>query len=366
MIQSECVVVGSSAVGGVCAKQLAGLGVDTLVLEEHFKPGKFHKCSGIMSKKGLESLGVELRECTLNSVRGARFFAGSQETKVESSQAQALVIDRQAFDERCALEAQQAGAKFHFNSFVNSISSNGFFKTGTAAGSIFSSKVLVGCDGATSAVARLLDFPKIERKDFVLAWEAEFAQARFDEPHLVHVYFDQKLFPGFFGWSIPVSEERVRVGFATADFPSAKKAKKDFLEMPFLKQMLKQGCASCVREFNYVIPLKARAKTQLGGALLCGDSAGMTKATTGGGVVFGGKCAQIAAREIHSHLREGKKLDFEKAWRKKYGGVLQAHYYLRKFYNLLGDRALRTGVLLSNFGLNKLVSARGDMDFIVS
>lgn len=365
-VDAECIVVGSSAVGGVCAKQLAARGVETLVLEEHFKAGKFHKCSGIMSKKGLESLGVRLAECTLNKVRGARFFAGRQETKVESSQEQALVIDRQQFDEQCAREAQEAGARFEFNSFVTSISQNGGFKLSASNGKNYSSKVLVGCDGAASAVARLLGFPKLEQRDFVLAWEGEYSRASFPEKHLVHVYFDQSLFNGFFAWAIPVNEERVRVGFATRDFPSARQAKNKFLETPPLKEVLRGGRACCERDFNYVIPLKVRQKTQLGNALLCGDSAGMVKSTTGGGVVFGGKCAQIAAEEIHLHLREGKKLDFDAAWRREYGRVLKAHYYLRKTYNLMGDGLIRTGIFLSNFGLGSLASRKGDMDFIVS
>jgi len=368
-LDNECVVVGSSAVGGICAKELSLRGVQTLVLEEHFKAGKFHKCSGIMSKKGLESLGVDLKSCILNSVRGARFFAGRQETKVESAIDQAFVINRQAFDEQCATEAQQAGAQYQFNSFVTSISKTqqGRFSIGVGDGSKqFSSKVLVGCDGATSAVARLLDFPKMEQKDFVLAWEGEYSAASFPEKHLVHVYFDQSLFKGFFGWAIPVSEERVRVGFATSDFPSAKEAKNKFLQMPQLAQMLLEGKACCERDFNYIIPLRVREKTQMGNALVCGDAAGMVKSTTGGGVVFGGKCAQIAAKQIAGNLKEGEKLDFEGAWRKEYGGVLNAHRHLRKAYNLLGDSTLRAGVFLSNFGLNSIASRKGDMDFIVS
>lgn len=365
-VEAECIVVGLSAVGGICAKELSKRGVQTTVLEEHFKAGKFHKCSGIMSKKGLESLGVSLAECTLNSVRGARFFAGRQESKVESSREQALVIDRQRYDEQAALEAQEAGAKFEFNSFVTGISQNGGFSVSTAGKKNYFSKIIVGCDGATSAVGRLLGFPKLEQRDFVLAWEGEYSNARFPEKRLVHVYFDQSLFKGFFGWAIPVSEERVRVGFATSDFQAAKKAKKDFLELAQVKQVLGGGCACCERDFNYVIPLKVREKTQIGNALLCGDAAGMVKSTTGGGVVFGGKIAGVAAEEISAHLREGKKLEFEGAWRRRYGRVLRAHYFLRKAYNLMDDSLLRAGVFLSNFGLSSLASRKGDMDFIVS
>src|SRR3990167_9061138 len=102
MNEWEAVVVGASAVGAVCSKRLAELEVKTLMLEEHDRPGKFHKCSGIMSKSGLESLGVDLSGLVLNQVKGARFFAGKSEMRVATCQTQAYVIDRQAFDERAA------------------------------------------------------------------------------------------------------------------------------------------------------------------------------------------------------------------------------------------------------------------------
>ncbi len=372
MQHSRAIVVGSSAVGGITAKSLAERGVDTLVLEEHFKAGKFHKCSGIMSKAGLESLGVSLKECTLNEVRGARIFAGKQEMKIEASSAKGVVIDRQLYDEKCASEAAQAGAKFAFNSRVDKITKEDNSFNISAAGKTYSSPVLIGCDGANSVVARELSFPKIPQSDFVLGWEGEYAGAVVPEPHLVHVYLDSQLFKGFFGWLIPVNATTVRIGYATADFPSARESKENFLGLPQIAQAISASKAcTCVRDFNYVIPLRPRARTQIGNSMLCGDAAGQVKATTGGGVVFGGKCGKIAAQEAAKHLLEGAEINYEREWRRQYGGVLQAHYFLRKLYNFAespGDGALlKAGIFLGNaLGANRLLSSKGDMDFIVS
>jgi len=359
MQEFECIVAGCSAVGGILSRDLAASGVQVAVFEEHAKPGKFHKCSGIMSKEGIESLGVDLKGVVLNQVRGARIFCGNAETKIESRATKALVIDRQAFDEKCAEQAKSAGAKLFFNSRVAAVSfRNGFVET-SCGGKPFKSQVVAGCDGASSTVALAAGFPAISPKDFVLAWEGEFSSASLPEKDLVHIFLDCKLFSGFFGWVIPVNEQRVRVGFATRDFNSAPACKKKFLETRALEQVLRQGKSCCEREFFYVIPLRARAKTQIGNVLLCGDSAGMTKATTGGGVVF----AQVAAQEISRHVMQGAPLDFENAWRAKYGKTLAAHRLIRDAFNSLGNSALKTGVFLSNFGPSALLSARGDMDF---
>jgi geranylgeranyl reductase family protein len=373
-VEAKAIVVGSSAVGGVCAKALANHGVETLVLEENFKPGKFHKCSGIMSKAGLESLGVSIKECTLNEVRGARVFAGGTELKFEASSTKGVVIDRQAYDERCAQEAQEAGAKLVLNARVEKVSSHdGGFTVSTPSDS-FSSKVLVGCDGANSTVARTLGFPPIEARDFVLAWEGEFSGCRVSDPRLVHIYLEPSICKGFFGWLIPVSEDRARIGFASADFPKVREAKQAFLNLAPVQEVLgPTGSASCecVREFNYVIPIKPRAATQAGNAMLCGDSAGQVKATTGGGVVFGGKCAFIAADEIANHFSSGTPINYERRWREKYGGVLKAHNFIRAAYNFAegfdNGSVLKASLAVGNaIGLPGFLSAKGDMDFIVS
>ncbi len=372
MRHSQAIVVGSSAVGGVCAKSLAERGVDTLVLEEHHKPGKFHKCSGIMSKAGLSSLGVSLRECTLNEVRGARVFADSQEMRIEASSTKGVVIDRQKYDEKCAEEALEAGARLVLNARAEKIvEANGGF-TLSSGSSSYCSSVLIGCDGANSAVARELAFPNIGQRNFVLGWEGEFTGAAVSEPHLVHVYLDASLFKGFFGWLIPVNDETVRIGYAAADFPLVRATKEKFFVLPQIAETISSStqCA-CSREFNYVIPLRPRSRTQTGNALLCGDAAGQVKATTGGGVVFGGKCAQVAAEETAKHVLEGKQIDYERQWRAKYGGVLQAHYFLRRLYNFVegvGDGALlKAGIAAGNMlGLNSFLSRKGDMDFIVN
>ncbi len=384
-MQAKAIVVGSSAVGGLCAKALAQKGVDTLVLEEHSKPGKFHKCSGIMSKAGMESLGVSIKECTLNEVRGARVFAGGTELRIESNSTKGVVIDRQAFDEKCAAEAQEAGAKLVLNARVEKIgkvSGNGpanasptsiAFSISTPSGS-HSSQILVGCDGASSTVARELGLPAIEPRDFVLAWEGEFSGCSVAEPRLVHIYLDPAVCRGFFGWLIPVNEERCRIGFASSDFPSVRSAKSAFLNLPQVREALEpSGNASCecVREFNYVIPLRPRNRTQIGNALLCGDAAGQVKATTGGGVVFGGKCAQVAADEIAGFVHEGKPIEYEQKWRAKYGGVLAAHNFIRSAYNFAegfdNGAVLKASLAVGNaVGLPGFLSAKGDMDFIVS
>ncbi|MBI3588596.1 NAD(P)/FAD-dependent oxidoreductase [Candidatus Micrarchaeota archaeon] len=365
-MDSEAVVVGASAVGGVCAKELSSLGVQTLLLEEHPAPGKFHKCSGIMSKKGLASLGVSLDGIVLNEVKGARLFSERHELKIATSHSQAVVINRQAFDERAVFEAQEAGAKLVCNSRAEKFSSKGGTVSVQSKSGTHSAKFLVGCDGASSTVAREFGFPKLEAKDFVSAWEGEFTGLKVGEPDLVQLYFDQKLFTNFFGWLIPVDETTARIGFATNSFESIRASKEAFLKSNLLSgaEFGSASCA-CAREFNYVIPIKMRPKTQLGNVLLCGDAAGQVKATTGGGVVFGGKCAKIAAACVSESIKTGKPLDYETRWRKSLGKNLRMHELIRSAYSRMNDSLISAFLFLAGIGLKGAIERFGDMDFIV-
>lgn len=355
-MRCDVLVVGASVAGCVCAKHCASAGLRVAVAEEHATVGKQGRCTAIVSKRGLDSLGVDYESAVLNEIYGARIIAGPHEMRVQGGGVKALVLNRQRFDEICADEAKCAGARMMLRTRINGFSDGSAFSGNKRLDAAFT----VGADGAASFTASAFSFPPI--MDFVVGYQEEYRGARIEEHGLVDVLLDARFFPGFFAWFVPCGETSVRIGFAINN------ATRMADSISYLRKRYR-GCiahARKTREFYAPIPLRARSTTQRGNVLLAGDAAGQTKATTGGGIVFGGNCARMAS-ECIVKAHEGGKLDYERAWRGKYGDALSMHRLLRSTYDRLGqktiDALLEAGDAL---GLARVLARFGDMDSVFS
>ena len=115
-------------------------------------------------------------------------------------------------------------------------------------------------------------------------------------------------------------------------------------------------------EFAALIPVSRRKQTVKHNALLVGDAAGQVKATTGGGIVFGAKCARVLA----DCISRGKPEDYEAAWRRE-ASILGAHSLLRRVFNALPASSVRFGLAIGRvFNAQYFLSKYGDMDEILS
>ncbi len=368
----DLIVAGCSAAGAFAARDASSLGLKTLVLEEHARSGKQGKCSGLVSVSGLKLLGAagtEFDASVVNEVRGAVLHAKgekSAEFVVERRNAVARVLDRQKFDEALARQARAAGAKLLFNHRVTTIKQNGkSMVVRCGDGSKFAAKFLVGADGAASRVAAACDFPKLPK--LVLGYEAEFAGARVERDDFVDLFFDSQAFPGFFAWIIPAGKRGVRMGFATRKIADFAFAKNKFYALPAVQSVARQARARKTREYAAVIPLTVRRKTQFGRVLLVGDAAGQTKASTGGGIVFGGLCAGVAAASVKNAVDSNSNAfpDYEASWRRAYGGKLALHSLARLALDSLDDETLKALFAVGKrLGAPSLLSRFGDMDFV--
>jgi len=359
MAETDALIIGASLAGCITAKHAARKGIDVTVLEEHRKVGKQGQCTALVSASGLPSLGVKYKPSVVHQVKGAFLHAPHATLEVRAPETKAFVLDRQKFDEQCAREAREAGARIMLDEAALKYTGNSV-RTHKHR---WKTRVLVGADGASSWCAREQDFPAIPSKKYALCYEAEFSRARVDDEEMVHMFLDRQKFPGFFAWLVPTGGG-ARIGLGTTRHKTLSKGREALFNHPLVREAI--GKARQVKEFHALIPLQVREKTQLGTTLLVGDAAGQVKATTGGGWVYGGNCAKLAGENIAAYLQEEAPLEYERIWRAKYGRHLKWHSRLRTLLDSMGNHRLDALVAsLSVVKFNRLLEKFGDMDFVV-
>lgn len=330
-------VIGAGPCGSIAALSALECGHNVHIQEQKRTPGENVRCSGLISKEGLDSLRefTDYKKHAINELRGALIDCAGYRLKVDSGRDIAYVINRESFDASLAQKAEDEGARL---------------SCGKRANPPFGEGNVIGADGPNSIVASHFGFPKIRR----FAGTAQ-ATIRHDGQFkdYVRVFLSNERFPGFFGWAIPHNEEYAEAGVGCILPGNPDRA------LDSLSRLLD---AQIPKERNYsIIPLERRKRTSLltsgRSVLLAGDAAGQVKSTTGGGVVFGTKCARLAGKYADSPN------DYENAWKALYGHDLDAHYQMHRAIGKLSDSSLRAiGSIASAFRVEEFLEKEGNMD----
>ena len=349
----EVVIVGGGTSGLILARELGRRGIEATVFESEKKIGdKADKASGILSASGLSKLGIGFSDAVVNSLYGASLHAGRRSLHVRSEKIQAYVLDRIRLAEICSREAVDAGAKVVTGRRIGTEELERFSSEG---------KIIVGADGGLSAVARWAKFPPIE--NHVLTFKALFEKSDRTLEDEVDLFFSERFATGFFGWAVPYGRGIVELGIGTRSGSwNSAEAFRRMLREDSVKEAV--GGGKMTDSKASIIPIGMRSKTAKGNVLLVGDAAGQVKATTGGGIIFGGACAMIAAEAIARHIDNGKPIeDYDSMWRKLYGKDLSMHRFIHAYYSRAGEAGIEKLLwVLDVLGMGNFLSKYGDMD----
>ena len=329
-------VVGAGPAGSISAISALRSGHDVVVSEEHPRPGVPENCSGLFSKDGLESLSgfLDYRKAVVNKIRGADIFFAGEKLEVRKKVPVGFVCSRSELDSILAGTAEAEGADIRYGKRVR----NNYL-----------ANTIIGADGPTSSVAMNFGFGRISHYAATLQATVPYAS---ENPDIVEVHLSSESFPGLFGWLIPRSADEAELGVGVS-MPAS--------PLAAWEKMLKMKNLPWVRPRGWSIPLEARRKTALRtgkySVLLAGDAAGQVKATTGGGVIFGGNCAVLAGK----HAANPRMYELE--WRLRYGTDLSIHKAVSNYLSSLSDDGLRAlGAKLNRMECGKFLSNHGHMD----
>jgi digeranylgeranylglycerophospholipid reductase len=364
----DAIVTGAGPAGIFAATKIAESRHSVLLLEEHKKIGEPDHCAGLLSSSGLESLNLKPPdEVIQNTVAGARIHAPSGHSIfIERGRREAFVINRREFDSWLAEKASDQGVNIITDSKVTKISRS---KKGTqsikTSSQSLQSKVVVIAEGVRSVLSKSVGFSTISKSGRLPAFQYEVKGVDIEDD-LVEMFYGRQLAPGFFAWIIPLGEGQARVGLA-AKSKSKIRLESALLHHPIISKRLKN--AERIRGMGgTVIVGQPKSKISADGMVIVGDTAGMVKATTGGGVIIGGLTARIAGETVseglHANDTSRKFLSrYDKRCKSLYHRELQTMYYAQKALTSLTDKGLDSVVRDANdMGLLNIIRREGDMD----
>jgi flavin-dependent dehydrogenase len=351
-MRGKVAVIGAGTSGLIAARDLVSYGVDSCVYEQKSRLGYPQKASGIISINGLRGLGIAYEKAVTNTLYGANIHAGNATMHILSKKPQAHVLDRIRLNEICYDESVGKGA----------VVKKGICVDSRMLGELHKDNIIVGADGPLSLVAKHFSMGSIE--DYIVTYKADF-EVEIENRGVVDLFFDNRIAPGFFAWLCPNSDDVMEVGIGIdSKYGNSKAAFDKFLKLEKVSRHLKGG--KMVDGYASIIPMRTTRKVvdESKEVLLVGDAAGQVKPTTGGGVVFGGNAAMIAAEVIRDHLREGESLGrYGRLFRKNFGKEIILHRMISKVYASLDVKSIERLIKISKtFGLEGFFSEHGDMD----
>jgi len=359
-MESELLVIGGGPAGCSFAAK-AAKGAQVTVLEEHPEVGRPVQCTGLVAPRVVDM--ARAKESVLCSLHGARFhFPLGTTVDFRSPEVKAMVVERRAFDRRCAEAAIDAGAQILVSSRLTKavIGKDGvdarFLREGRSERC--SAGLVVGADGYKSRVSEIVGLPPAKERIKGIQVDLDVK----DDSDVLDVYVGKNVAPGFFAWRIPCGDF-VRVGVCISqgnDTPS------HYLQS--LLRRLELDDARILERISGAIPIGPPLRTYADRTLLIGDAAGQAKPLSGGGLYTGMTAAAIAADVALAALREAdmsaeRLSEYQRRWKVVFGRELERGYLIRRAYLRLSDRRLEAlGRTLDRPEVKEVLSI-GDIDF---
>ena len=343
----DVAIVGAGPIGSFIAKEIASLGYDIVIFEEHSEIGNPSHCSGLFSTHIFDIVG---KIGILHPAKKAIIYApDGSKLRIGNDRVRGYVVDRVKFDRELAKMAGAKGVNIHLKERVKRVK----YPTIRTTKGEYKARIIVGADGINSIVRKEMGImaPKI------LGAVQIIAPSYLDE-NTVEIFLGSSIAPGFFAWRIPLFDNLSKIGLASY--------KNSWI---YLKKLMKKLKVQPLSISGGGIPINTAERTYAKGMLIVGDAAGQVKATSGGGVYPGLMCAKCAIKTIENALEredysENFLRNYETCWRNGIGRELKYASYLHKLYTKIrNDEFNKIIKLLNDKKVIKIINEEGDIDY---
>ena len=348
MEEYDVVIAGGSISGLMSAREIAKKGHSVLVLEEGFEIGTPDHCGGLVSKSGLDELGIEPTQKTFDStINSALIYAPSGKSiEINSKKQKVIVVNRRELDKQVALQAEQSGAEIRVKTGFKEKTKRGIK---TTDGEI-DCKILVDCRGVSALINN--------KRDGILLSAQYEIYANWIKDGQVEVYFDNVKYPGFFAWIIPSGNGVGKVGIAGREI-NVSNAMEQFLK--------NKGNYSTIRKIFAPIWIKGPIKNFVSeNIVIAGDAAGQSKPTTAGGIYSCGLGGLFAGNAIAEYLESNERSQlkkYQKNWRDKFGREFEKQSLARKILERVDNKTIDVVFDSITPEITNEISNKDDFDF---
>ncbi len=363
----EAVIVGGGPAGLMAATKAAGNGAQVLLLEKASDFG-VKVCAGGMTKQALiDSEMSASPDFIENEISGAYVHGPGVRKKIVIDAnligwGEGYIIDKPSFLRRMAEVAASNGAEIKLDSTVIGVTRRDNMMLVTVVGeegtSQIGCKILLGCDGFASVVAK--SFSLTDRVEMASCFQYTLSNCDFDDEHLIEIYLGRSIAPLGYLWIFPRGKGIANVGVGVRG-ANAKEMLDEFIKTD---KRLRDSDVLKVGSAPVVISGQIR-NVVLDNLMICGESAGQVIPLTCAGIhtaLIAGKTAgEVCAKAIEENDLSGNRLsEYAEKYNLAYGRQIEYSRKVAEIYKRLDDNDLNR--LMEILGAKDLVNLASGVD----
>ena len=330
----DVIVVGGGPAGATAAIDLAREGKSVAMLD---RDGRIKPCGGAIPPRLIRDFDIPDAQLVAKIGTARMISPSARHVDIPIENGYVGMVDREHFDEFLRKRAVVSGATRYNGTFVSlERDEHGpiltFKDKATQKNRTLYSKLVIGADGARSAVARA-EVPGGDKIPYVMAYHEiveapEGTDSNYD-PDRCDVIYDGTISPDFYGWVFPHGKQAsIGMGTGHEKEVNLKEATRVLREFT--------GLADCVtvRREGAPIPLEPLKRWDNGlDVVLAGDAAGVVAPSSGEGIYYAMYGGRMAADAVLACLDSGNPSDLKRA-RKKF---MKEHKTVFKVLRMMQD-----------------------------